>query len=119
MLNTDLHGGMVDRKMTYNQFESNLRNTDATIGNLECSELQYHPNNSLSANLRKSDSKCCHLTPINASFTDFTVKYADYFANVLADRGTLKELYNGIKSKPIIINAQPAEPPKPVSSNSS
>ncbi|KAL5249230.1 hypothetical protein ACHWQZ_G018178 [Mnemiopsis leidyi] len=61
MLNTDLHGGMVDRKMTYNQFENNLRNTDATI-----------------------------------------------------DRGTLKELYNGIKSKPIIINAQPAEPPKPL-----
>ena len=34
MLNTDLHGGMVERKMTYNQFESNLRNTEATIGEL-------------------------------------------------------------------------------------
>ena len=32
MLNTDLHGGMVDKKMTYNQFETNLRNTTAPIG---------------------------------------------------------------------------------------
>lgn len=63
MLNTDLHGGMVDRKMTYNQFESNLRNTEANV-----------------------------------------------------DKGTLKELYNGIKSKPIIVNTgtQEAEPAKPL-----
>ncbi|XP_063691305.1 uncharacterized protein LOC134823702 [Bolinopsis microptera] len=63
MLNTDLHGGMVDRKMTYNQFESNLRNTEANV-----------------------------------------------------DKGTLKELYNGIKSKPIIVNTgtQEAEPAKPM-----
>ena len=34
-----------------------------------------------------------------------------------SDKGTLKELYNGIKSKPIIVNTgtQEAEPAKPVS----
>ena len=39
MLNTDLHGGMVDRKMTYNQFESNLRNTEATVGKLIINDI--------------------------------------------------------------------------------
>ena len=41
MLNTDLHGGMVERKMTYNQFESNLRNTEATIGELNIDFISH------------------------------------------------------------------------------
>ena len=28
MLNTDLHSGMVDRRMTYAQFETNLKSTN-------------------------------------------------------------------------------------------
>lgn len=61
MLNTDLHSGMVDRRMTYAQFETNLKST-----------------------------------------------------NNAYDKGVLKELYNGIKAKPLM-SSQPsyiAEPPK-------